>query len=87
MTNGKISAVCSLSGRNARDGSPGHDIAIESIHGRKEERTPFASMLVGKRTNRNRRCDVLLSNDLLSSATQSPAITGARLGSGIGLAG
>ena len=42
-------AVCSLSGWNAREGSPGHAISIESSHGREKGRTSFASTRVGKR--------------------------------------
>ena len=32
---------------NARKGSPGRDLAIESIHGREKGRTPFAIRWVG----------------------------------------
>ena len=31
-TNRNIFAVCSFSGRNSREGSPSHDLSIESIH-------------------------------------------------------
>ena len=79
----KIS-VCSLSGRNARGGSVGRDLATESSHGREKGITPFASAAVGKRTNRNRRCEVPFMNDLRSSAPQSPAQTGYVLVSVIG---
>ena len=46
--------------------------------------TPFASTGVGKRTNRNRRCEFLLTNDPRSSDTQSPAVKGVGLGFRIG---
>ena len=40
-------------------------------------------MGVGKPSNRNRCCEVLFKNDLQSSTSQSPAGTGAGLGTGI----
>ena len=83
-TNGNVFAVCSLSGRNAREGSPGRNIAIDSINGREKARNPFASTGVGKRSNYNRRCKVLFKNDLQRSAPQSPAGTISGLGSGTG---
>ena len=51
----RIFSVCSLSGRNAREGIPDRSLSIELIHGREKGRTPFASMGVGKRTHRYRR--------------------------------
>ena len=59
--------ICSLSGRNSREGSPGNSLSIESIHGREKGRTPFASTGVGKWTNCNRRCEVLFTDDSRSS--------------------
>ena len=73
--------VCSISGRNAREGIPGSTLAIESSHGRENGITPFTSMGVGKRSNCNRFCEVLYVNDLWSSATHPPAGTGAGMGS------
>ena len=78
----KIFAVCSLSGHNAREGSPGRTIAIESINGREKGITPFASTGVGKWSNCNCRCEVLFTNDPQSSAPQYPKGTRAGLGSG-----
>ena len=72
---------------DTREGSHGHTLAIESSHGREKGRTPFESMGVGKRLNRNRRSEVIFTSDPRSSAPQSPAGTGAGLGSGIRLAG
>ena len=63
--------------------SPSRAISIESIHGRENGRTPFASTGVGKRTYRNCRCKVLLTDDLQRSVPQSPAGMGAGLGPGI----
>ena len=77
-------AVCSLGVRIAWEGRPGRALSIELSHGRKKGRTPFASKGLGKRTNYNRRCDVLFMNDTRSSAPQFPARMGAGLGSGIG---
>ena len=62
----------------------GCTLALESIHGREKGRTPFISTGVGKVLNKNCRCEFLLMNDPRSSAPQSPAGTGVRLGSGIG---
>ena len=83
-TNGEKIAVCSLSGNNAREGSPSSALSIESSRGIEKVRTPFASTGVGKQSNHNCRCEVLFMDDLQISAPQSPAGTGAGLGSGIG---
>ena len=77
-------AVCSLSRRNARYGSLGRTLAIESIHGIENGINPFASTRVGKRSNCNCRCKVLLTNDPRSSAPHYPVGKGSGLGSGIG---
>ena len=77
-------AIFPLSGRNAREVNPGHTLAIELIHGREKGITTFKSTGVGKLLNCNRRCEVLLTDDPRSSDPQSPAVTGAGLGSGIG---
>ena len=61
-TKGIFFSVFSLSGRNAREGSPGRTLSIESIYGREKGRTPVAITGVGKRSNINRRCEVLLMN-------------------------
>ena len=45
---------------------------------------PFTSTGVGKCTHYNRRGEVLLTDDLQSSAPQSPSGTGDGLGPGIG---
>ena len=78
-----ISAVCYLSGRNAREGISSHSLSIQSIHVIEKGRTPFESTGVGKRTNQNRLCKFLLTDNTRSSAHQSPAGTGAGMGSKI----
>ena len=79
----KILSVGCDSGQNAREGIPNSSLSIESIHSREKERTPFASTGVGKGTNRNRRCEVLFTNDTRSSDLHYPAGTGAGMGSTI----
>ena len=76
--------VCSLSGQNTREGRPSRALSTKLSHGRERGRTPFSIMGVGKRTHRNRRCEVRLTDDPRSLATQSPTGTGNGLGSGIG---
>ena len=46
----------------------------------KREEPLFASTGVGKQSNRNRRCEVLLTNDPQISAPESPAVKGSGLG-------
>ena len=65
-------AVCSISVWNAREGSPGHTLTIESSYGSKKGRTLFASTGVGKQSNQNCGHEVLLTNDPQRSTTQSP---------------
>ena len=84
MTNGIVFSVCSFSGQNDKEGIPSRALSIESSHGREKGITTFSSTGVGKRTHRNRRCKVLPTDDPGSSAPQSPAGTGARLGPRIG---
>ena len=76
-------AVCSFSGRNAREGILSQALSTESSHGREKGRTPFTSTGVGKRTHCYSRCEVLLTDETRSSDLQSPAGTGTGLGSGI----
>ena len=73
-----------LSRRNAREGSPGCTLVIESRHGSEKCQTPFASTGVVKRSNRNRGREVLLTNDPQKSTPQAPVGNGSELGSGIG---
>ena len=81
-TYGNCFAVFSHIRLNSREEIPGWALSIELSHGREKVRPPFSSTGVGKQNNRNRRCEVLFTNDLRSSAPQSPAGTRARLGSG-----
>ena len=76
--------IFSLSGQNAREGSPVRTLAIDLIHRREKGRATVASTAVGKQSNCNRHCKVLLTNDPRISTTQFPVGKGAGLGSGIG---
>ena len=58
-------------------------LSLELIHGREKGRNLFANMGVQKRMHHNRRCEVLLKDDLRRLAPESPAGTGAGLGPGI----
>ena len=67
--------------KKPRERSPIHDLSIELIHGRGKNRTPFAIAAVGKWKHLNRRYKALLTDDLRSSAPQSPLGTGSGMGS------
>ena len=54
------------------------------MHVKEKERIPFTSTGLGKRSNRNFCCKVLLNNDSRISAPQSPAGKVSGLGSIIG---
>ena len=74
---------CSFFGRNSREGTPSRNLSIESSHGREKGRNPFTSMGVGKQMHCNLSYEVLLTDDLWSTAPQSPVGTGAGLESRI----
>ena len=76
--------VCSFSGRNSMEGTPGCTLVTESSRGSEKGQNPFASMGVGKQLNQHFGCEVLITYDPRRSTPQYPVKKEARLGSGIG---
>ena len=65
------------------EGSPGHNLSLESSLRSEKGRTSVESFGVGKQSSHDHCCEVLLTNDPWSSTLQFPVGKGARLGSGI----
>ena len=78
-----FSPFFSVSGPVYMEGIPSCDFSTDFSHGREKLRTLFASTGVVKRTHRYQLCEVLLTDDLRSSAPHSPVVTGNGLGSEI----
>ena len=78
-----IFVVCSLSGNNYGEGSPGCTLANLVDTWQQKWPNPCASTGIGKQSNYNRHCEILVTNDPWSPTTQAPVGKGAGLRSGI----